>query len=284
MVETSSDDKSGDDGSGKVDLYGASYGHFATDLYRDIRAASYGVDIGQTGWLTAEEQDQFITWLELTPRSRVLDVACGTGGPTLRIANRAQCAVVGIDIHEDGVAAATSQTQQDGLEDRASFQCHDASQELPFADESFDGIICVDAINHLPDRSAVLAEWKRVLKPGGRMLFSDPIVLTGPLTNAEIATRSSIGFFLFVPKGTDERLMREAGLELLICEDHTANMAEMARRWRAARDVRAEALIKVEGRETFEGQQEFLRVTELVATEGRLSRFVFVAQKMTKEA
>ena len=46
MVETSSDDKSGDDGSGKVDLYGASYGHFATDLYRDIRAASYGVDIG----------------------------------------------------------------------------------------------------------------------------------------------------------------------------------------------------------------------------------------------
>ena len=279
MEKNSDNVKGRAQGLGHVDHYGASYGNFETDLYQFIRTATYGEDIGQTGWLTAEEQDQFISWLELVPNSRVLDVACGSGGPTLRVAKSARCDVVGVDIHEEAVAAARSQAQHEGLTDQATFHCHDACQTLPFADESFDGIICIDAINHLPDRAAVLAEWKRLLRPGGRLLFTDPIVVTGSLTNAEIATRSSIGFFLFVPKGTDECLLEEAGLELLICEDRTTNMAQMAGRWRAARGARAAALIEVEGEQTFAGQQEFFRIAELIASEGRLSRFVFVAQK-----
>ena len=59
-----------------IDHYGGTYGNFETDLYRDIRQATFGEDIGQTGWLSAEEQDQFISWLQLSPESRVLDVAC----------------------------------------------------------------------------------------------------------------------------------------------------------------------------------------------------------------
>ena len=43
-----------------VDLYGAQYGNFATDLYADIRREAVGEDIGQNGWNTAAEQDQFI--------------------------------------------------------------------------------------------------------------------------------------------------------------------------------------------------------------------------------
>jgi SAM-dependent methyltransferase len=262
-----------------IDHYGATYSNFETDLYRDIREATFGEDIGQTGWLSTEEQDQFISWLELSPESRVLDIACGSGGPTLRLARRARCKVVGLDLHEDGVAAAESQARHEGLTDRASFQQHDAAQQLPFAEASFDAVICIDAINHLPDRAAVLAEWKRVLKPDGRLLFTDPIVVTGPLTASEIATRSSIGFFLFVPKGTDENLLEDAGLDLLISDDRTQNMAELAGRWHAARSAKSEALMEVEGEETFTGQQAFFRVAEVIARERRLSRFAFVARK-----
>ncbi len=214
-------------------------------------------------------------------KSHALDIACGSGGPTLRIARSKGCHVTGIDIHADGIAAANSQARGRGLEDRVEFLQHDASSRLPFPDQTFDAIICIDALNHLPDRAAVLADWKRMLKLGGRVLFTDPIIVTGPLSNAEIATRSSIGFFLFVPLGTDERLIGKAGLELTVCEDRTANMAETAGRWRDARSARATALIGAEGRNTFEGQQEFFRVTELLARERRLSRFVFVAQRPT---
>src|SRR6266480_5021946 len=77
----------------------------------------------------------------------------------------------------------------------------DAGSCLPFRTESFDAVFSNDSINHLPDRSAVLHDWHRLLRPGGRVLFTDPIVVTGQLSNEEIRTRSSIGFFLFTPVG-----------------------------------------------------------------------------------
>jgi ubiquinone/menaquinone biosynthesis C-methylase UbiE len=48
----------------------------------------------------------------------------------------------------------------------------DAGLPLPFADASFDAVVCIDAINHRPDRLGVLRDWHRVLKPGGRIMFT----------------------------------------------------------------------------------------------------------------
>jgi ubiquinone/menaquinone biosynthesis C-methylase UbiE len=79
--------------SSEVDLYGASYRGLASDLYADIRREAFGEDIGQTGWLTADEQDLFLSWLELSPSSHLLDLACGSGRPTLRIAQKTECRV-----------------------------------------------------------------------------------------------------------------------------------------------------------------------------------------------
>src|SRR5688500_4702419 len=186
-----------------VDLYGAQYGHFADDAYAAVRREAFGEDIGQNGWTTAEEQDRFIAWLGLGPGDRVLDVACGAGGPARRLARLTGCGVLGIDIHEQGIAQARALAAQEGLADRVAFERADASQPLLLPDAAFDAVVCIDAINHLPDRPAVLRDWARVLKPGGRVLFTDPITVTGPLANAEIAVRSAIAFFLFVPPGYD---------------------------------------------------------------------------------
>jgi hypothetical protein len=70
------------------------------------------------------------------------------------------------------------------------------------------------------------AEWARLLKPNGRLLFTDPTVVTGPLTNAEIAVRSSAGFYLFVPqdlaKLIDEDRVRAGGECLYLFKWHPA--------------------------------------------------------------
>ena len=259
----------------RVRHYDASYDRFSTDVYARVRREAFGEDIGQNSWLTSDEHDLFIQWLALTSRARLLDVACGSGIPTLRIAQRTGCSIVGIDMHESAIAEARAAAERDGLSDRASFERVDASQALPFADASFDGLICIDAINHLPNRQAVLSEWKRILRPGGLLVFTDPIVVTGPLSGEEMAIRSSIGFFLFVPLGTDERMLRDAGFEVTDIVDRTENMAVTASRRREARERYAPDLRRIEGDQTFEGQQRFLEVASRLAVERRLSRFAY---------
>jgi SAM-dependent methyltransferase len=259
--------------------YDAQYGRFSSDLYAAIRREAFGEDIGQNSWLTSDEHDLFIAWMSLTKDSRVLDVACGSGHTTLRIASRTGCMVDGLDIHEIAIDEARAAAAKRGLASRAVFGLHDASKPLPFNDATFDALICIDAINHLPDRPAVLGEWARVLKPGGVLVFTDPIVVSGPLTAEEIATRSSIGLFLYVPPGTDERFLDEAGFALGEVLDRTENMANSARRRRIARQGHESELRQIEGDETFEGQQRFLEVASRLAAERRLSRLAFRATR-----
>ena len=259
--------------------YDANYGNFESEIYSAIRQEAFGEDIGQNSWLTRDEQDRFIEHLALSAGKKLLDVGCGAGGPGLQIAEKTGCSVLGIDVHEQAIAAARSLATKLGLADRVNFRVVNASGRLVSADGEFDAILCIDAINHLPDRTAVIGDWARVLKPGGRLLFTDPITLTGPMSKDEIASRSSAGFFLFVPPGYDRQVLAECGFRLLLCEDVTENMSQIAQKRLLARASREEALRKIEGDADFEQQQRFLEVAARVARERRLSRFLYVAEK-----
>lgn len=257
--------------------YDANYNQFSTELYAAIRREAFGDDIGQHSWLTADEHDLFISWMGVNDASRLLDIACGSGRTTLRIAERTGCSVHGIEIHQAAIAEARAAAEQAGLTNRARFDQADASKPLPFDDASFDAAICIDAINHLPHRPAVLTEWARILRPGAILAFTDPVVVTGPLSNDEIAIRSSIGFFLFVPPGVNERLLADAGFNVTDVVDRTENMAVTAYKRMQARQRYAKDLRIIEGDETFEGQQRFLETASQLATDRRLSRLAFRA-------
>jgi len=260
--------------------YDANYGNFQAELYTEIRREAFGDDIGQNSWMTADEQDMFLEWLDLSPNKTLLDVACGSGGPTLRIAAKTGCSVIGVDLHEQAIATANALASQRNLTNRTEFRVVNASEPLPFPDARFDAIACVDAINHIPNRPSALAQWARVLKPGGRLLFTDPTTVTGPLTNEEIAVRSSVGFLLFVPEGYDKDVIAQSGLRLLVSKNLTTNMAEVAEKRCAAREKRSAAVRQVEGDRAYEAQQQFLAMTSHLAAEGRLSRFVFVSERV----
>lgn len=262
-----------------VDFYRSTYAHFDESIYREIRQHVWRDDFGQNGWITAMEQDQFIEWLALQSGQRLLDVACGSGGPALRMVRQSGAAIVGIDIHPDGVRAGQQEAARHGLSALASFEVIDAQKPLPFEDDSFDAVVCIDAINHFADRTLVFNEWARVLKPAGRVLFTDPAVVTGPLTSDEIAVRSSIGFFLFVAPDTDERMIASAGLQLTRKTDVSEALAQVATSWHAARQKRETRLRTIEGDATFEGQQRFLSVAATLAHERRLSRLAYLACK-----
>ena len=115
-----------------VPLYASSYGGFG--VREQVRHATYGDDVGQSGWVTADELERFGEWLELQTGSRLLDVGCGSGGPALRLAASTGAGVVGIDLVEAGIAQASRLAEERGLVDRARFAKVDAEGPLPFAD------------------------------------------------------------------------------------------------------------------------------------------------------
>jgi SAM-dependent methyltransferase len=215
----------------------------------------------------------------LTRDSHLLEVGCGSGGPAIFLARTVGLTVTGVDINEAGIEAANAGAIAAGVADRAKFICLDGGGRFPFSDQSFDAVQSIDAINHIPDRTALLVELHRLLRPGGTLLYTDPVVVTGPINSEEIAARSSIGFFLFVPHGENERLLEENGFKIVSTENVTANTAMISARWIEAREKWRAELIEAEGAETYEGSLKFSRAVYALSSSGRLSRFMYLARR-----
>ncbi|MBI1383904.1 MAG: methyltransferase domain-containing protein [Rhizobiales bacterium] len=106
----------------------------------------------------------------------VLDLGCGSGGISLHLAERHGArSVTGIDVEGPVLAKARERVDASGLADRVRF-AQVAPGPLPFPDRTFDIVFSKDAIVHIPDKHAIMAEIHRVLKPGGRFAASDWLI------------------------------------------------------------------------------------------------------------
>ncbi|RDG38270.1 SAM-dependent methyltransferase [Streptomyces corynorhini] len=116
--------------------------------------------------------DVFTEWLRVDGTSHVLDLGCGVGGPGLRLVSHTGARVTGISVSEEQIKTANRLAAEAGLADRAVFQ-HGDAMRLPFADDSFDAVMALESLCHMPDRQQVLTDVARVLAPGGRLVLTD---------------------------------------------------------------------------------------------------------------
>ncbi len=260
----------------RVDLYDNVYTDFGSRAEAEVRRDAFGEDIGQSSWLTAAEWLRFADQVYAREQAHVLEVGSGSGGPAVYLATARGCRVTGVDINEHGIRNAGRLASAQGVADRVTFRAVDAGRPLPFPNASFDAVLSNDAMCHIPNRLDVLSDWHRVLRPGGRMLFTDAMIVTGLLSNEELAVRSSIGWYLFVPPGENERLIKRAGFTLLSSEDMTASAEVIAERWHAARERHREELVAREGHANFAGLQRFLSCVHRLSAERRLSRIAIL--------
>jgi SAM-dependent methyltransferase/glycosyltransferase involved in cell wall biosynthesis len=112
--------------------------------------------------------------LDLRPGAEVLDFASGSGYVS-ELLNRLGYTTIAFDLDPELLAAGRERLRLDPRCEttRTHFIVGDGLC-LPFPNESFDGIICMNALHHMPDYQATLAEMHRVLRPGGRAVFSEP--------------------------------------------------------------------------------------------------------------
>jgi SAM-dependent methyltransferase len=126
-------------------------------------------------WLVPSKFDaltgRFLATLQPRSGIRVLDVACGTGIVARRIARVVGPSgrVTGLDLNPGMLEVARATAERDGV----VIDCHTGRAEsLPFADASFDLVVCQQGLQFTLDKSAAVAEMRRVLAPGGSVAVS----------------------------------------------------------------------------------------------------------------
>jgi cyclopropane fatty-acyl-phospholipid synthase-like methyltransferase len=245
---------------------------------RQLRREAYGEDIGQHSWVTAAELRRDIALLALSSSSRVLDLGCGPGGLIGFIVKQTGCSGTGVDVSKAALAVARRRAVSLDINRRLSV-CHaDMNERLPLTDQAFDAVISLDVILHTRDRRQVFRDVARLLVPAGKFLFTDAGVLTGSISEAQVAARSVHGHTHFCAPGYNELMVEEAGFRILHTEDRTANLLNNAAGRLAARDTHRKELLQLEGREEFDRQRRYLETVVDLSRRGILARVMYLAE------
>jgi ubiquinone/menaquinone biosynthesis C-methylase UbiE len=113
--------------------------------------------------------DRLLSYADVRPGQRYLDVGCGNGAATIHVARAYSLDVTGVDIDPDQIRLAEEIGK--GVE-RARFLVESATQ-LPFQDSEFDVVFTSKAMHHIPNWEDAVVEMSRVLKPNGYLLYTD---------------------------------------------------------------------------------------------------------------
>jgi SAM-dependent methyltransferase len=174
------------------------------------------------------------------PGTRVLDVCAGLAGPARFLAWQRGCRVVALELNAGRAAGGAQLTRLVGLAGRVTVVRGDA-RTLPFAPGRFDACLSQEGLLHVDDKLAALRECHRVLRPGGRLAFSDWIAhrCLGERERERLSTWMAATTLQTI-EGYRELLGR-AGLHAIEAEDLTDEWRHIVRARQEAGKARREA-------------------------------------------
>ena len=258
--------------------YESLYQEFESPLMRELRRDAYGEDIGQHSWVTASDLRRDAVRLGISADDLLLDLGCGPCGPLTFLMKSIGCHGFGVDVSAAALSAGVARARSLGVEDRISVQEANLDGQISLDANSIDAAISLDVVLHLRNRLHAFLEVARVLKRGARLLFTDAGVVTGSISNEEVAARSMHGFSQFCAPGFNERAIEQAGFVMLETESRTAALLENATGRLTARQKHVAELERLEGAGGFARYQDYLRSVIAMAERGALSRMMYLAE------
>ncbi len=130
----------------------------------------YAHDQDHYGGLQAN--DALAQRAEIKRGEHVADFCAGLGGPARYLAHRYGAVITGIELNPNRVTGAEGLTRRVGLQDRVRI-IQGNVMDVPLADESMDVVVSQEAFLHIPAKGKALREALRILRPGGRLVFTD---------------------------------------------------------------------------------------------------------------
>ncbi|MGH3221150.1 MAG: class I SAM-dependent methyltransferase [Streptosporangiaceae bacterium] len=223
-------------------------------IWRDnAYGGDFPAEFAHIGFVTVTEARQMLGLLGVRGGDVLADLACGAGGPGLWAAQQSGASLIGIDPSPAGLAAARERARRVRLTERSRFT-EGTFERTGLADCAADAVMSVDAFQYAPDKQAAMAEFFRILRPGGKLALIafevDPAKVEGvPVLGVDpvpdyVPLLEMAGFMIDAYQETAGWRGRVDAAFGAIIEANDALVAEMGER--AAASAVAEAMLTVQ--------------------------------------
>lgn len=239
----------------------------------DIERTVCGCDYGGTSYATRREVDEIAGLLGLAPGRRLLDIGAGAGWPALYWARTTGCDAVLSDVPLAALRIAAKRAAADST----SGNCWAVVAEgasLPFKNGSFDSVSHSDVLCCLDQKLATLEECRRVIRPGGRMVFT--VIFPAPnLASADHERAVQFGPPFVATAVGYPTMLRESGWAVTHHRDLSSEYAKTLRQMLREEESHADALAEVYGQAEFSETLTRRRMAAQIAGDGHLRRELF---------
>ncbi|OTA87945.1 hypothetical protein M434DRAFT_399247 [Hypoxylon sp. CO27-5] len=182
-------------------------------------------------------EDKMAEALALPQGSHVLDAGCGVGHVALRMAKTHGLRIEAIDIVDHHIVKAQRNLRRSGLpEDIVRARKMDYHHLEPFSDLSFDGVYTMETFVHATEPEAVLANFYRVLRPGGRLVMFEYDHNMLEVSPHEMAvSMMKVNKYAAMPTnaishpGVFKQMLENSGFEDIVVRDYSDNIRPMTR-------------------------------------------------------
>jgi SAM-dependent methyltransferase len=191
-----------------------------TRIWTEVYGEDYPAELEPYSYISRTELRRFAVELRVSPDEVFADLACGQGGPGLWVARETGARLVGVDLSKVALEAAARRAASMGLAEGSRW-VEGTFEATGLEDASLDGAMSVDALLFTPDKGAATREFARIVRPGGRLVF------TTFDYSAQPAGRP--------PQVGDHRpLLEEAGFDVLAYDETDDWHHRLQARWRGS--------------------------------------------------